>query len=304
MTGVLRAKVAGNWVDVQMPAPATDEVWVGPDDPGVNSQYEIWYDTDDDGPQYGNYAMGITNLGAFNIANGTLMPTSGATLFATVSNFYYTSGRRYRLFCEMNAVTSAAYASGAILLYIDGVAQAGGPWLEVSGGTNHYVHWSYEWYLEKYGMSAGLHTLQLYWSPTVGQMTMHTDMATIEVRDMGPSNPMNPLTQTTPPPWIPMAFATGWQSYGSGYQPGGYRKLGDMVFLKGLVTQVAGAAATIHNLPAGYRPGGTVIAGALTSTGMARYDISTGGVMTTSGTISVGNWVCLDGISFSTTPGN
>lgn len=307
MTGVLYAKVAGQWVPVQMPVPVTDEVWVGPDDPGVGSGYEIWYDTDDDGPQYGNYAQGVTNLGGFYIANGTAMPTSGNTAVAGVTNFYYVSGRRYRLLMELNAGTSAGAAgttsNGYFTLYVDGVAQAGGVWLTYPGGLHQ--HMSYEWYLEKYGMSAGLHRIDIYFTHSAGaQITLHTDNAQIEIRDVGPTNPMNPTTQTTPAPWTSLPYATGWQHYDvNSFNPGGYRKLGDVVYLRGLITQVAGATSTVFTLPTGFRPARQVIQSILTSTGQARFDITTGGVFTTSTAISAGNWVCLDSIDFSVTPG-
>lgn len=306
MTGVLYAKVAGAWVPVQMPVPSTDEVWVGPDDPGVSSPYEIWYDTDDDGPQYGNYAQGVTNLGGFFIANGTAMPTSGNTAVAGVTNFYYVSGRRYRLFFELNAGISAGAAgtvsNGYFSLYVDGVAQGGGLWVTYPGGVHQ--HLSYEFFLEKYGMSAGLHRIDLYYTHSSGaQVTLHTDNGTIEIRDVGPTNPMNPVTQTTPAPWAALPFSTGWQNYGAPFNSGGYRRLGDVVFLRGLITQVAGAGGTVARLPVGFRPVNQIIQSSLASTGQARYDIQTDGFITTSTSIAAGNWICYDGIEFSVTPG-
>jgi hypothetical protein len=302
MTGMLKAKVGGQWVDV--PSSANDEVYVGPSDPGLDSPFEVWYDTDDDGPQYGTYAQGVTNVGAFNIANGTAMPTSGATLVATVTNFYYTSGRRYRLFFELNAgIAVTSVASCNFTLWVDGVEQPGGVWHMYQTASHQHV--SYEFYLEKYGMSAGLHQLRLYYNHVAGgQVTLHTDAATFEVRDYGPANPMNPATQSTPAPWFPLPFTTGWASYAGGYQPGGYRRLGDMVFLRGLINQAAGAASTMFTLPTGYRPlGGIVLGSHISSIQMVRYDINVSGTFVTSATIQVNNWVSLEGIQFSVTPG-
>lgn len=308
MTGVLYAKVGGTWVPVG--GGGGDEVWVGPDDPGINSPHEIWYDTDDDGPQYGNYAQGVTNLGAFNFATGTAMPAAGGanTTVATVTNFYYVSGRRYRLLLELNAVTAAAAdvngtAAGWFGLRVDGVDQGGGVHFQTHLPSGSHSNFRYEWYLEKYGMSAGLHQLQLFWSPNVGQVTIYNDVGTCEIRDVGPSNPMNPATQTTPAPWLPMPFKTGWQNYGAPFNLGGYRRLGDTVTLRGLITQVGGAGGTMLQIPTGYRPSGQIIQAQLTSLGMSRYDILTDGNMTTSTTIQAGNWVCLDGIQYSVTGG-
>jgi hypothetical protein len=301
VTGVLYAKVNGQWVPVEFSG--KDEVWVGADDPGIDSSYEVWYDTDDDGPQYGNYAQGVTNLGVFNISNGQAMATSGNILFATVNNFYYTSGRRYRLFVELNAgVANATLGNGYLTLYVDGTAQAGGLWLTYPPGVHQ--HFSFEFFMEKYGMSAGLHNIQLYFThASGGQITLHTDNGTVEMRDVGPSNPMNPLTQTTPAPWYQLAFSTGWSNYGAPFNKGSYRRLGDEVFLRGLVQQGAGAGGTVCLLPTGYRPAGQNIQALLSSAGMVRYDIQTDGYFTTQATISAGNWICLDNIHFSVTGG-
>ena len=304
MTGVLYAKVNGAWVPVT--SGGGDEVWVGPDDPGANSPYEIWYDTDDDGPQYGNYAQGVTNLGYLSFGTGTTMPTSGRTIVGGVTNFYYTSGRRYRLFVELNAITSSAgTSSGWFDIGIDGVAQGGGVHHQATvTSPGSHQHFSYEFYLEKYGMTAGLHQLTVGCTMTVGQFTIYNDVGTIEVRDVGPANPMNPLTQTTPPPWIPFPFATGWAHYGSGYQSCGYRRLGDMVFLRGLAYIGAGAGTTVGTLPVGYRPPGTLIMSPQCAGGSLRLDISAAGVVANNAVaLTVGNWVSLDNLQFSVTPG-
>lgn len=309
MPGVLYAKVGGTWVPVT--SGGGDEVWVGPDDPGVNSPYEIWYDTDDDGPQYGNYAMGVTNLGGMYFASGTQMPAAGGanTNVAFVTNFYYTSGRRYRLLLELNAITAAAgTASGAFMLRIDGVDQAGGVHFQTTATSpGSHTNFRYEWFLEKYGMSAGIHQLIIYWSPTVGQVTIYNDVGTCEVRDVGPANPMNPLTQTTPAPWIPFPFAAGWGHYLSTYTPCGYRRLGDMVFLRGLAkcdTAFGTGTPTslLGTLPAGYRPPGASIFNPQCAGGALRMDINASGTLSNAVVVLTnGNWVSLEGISFSVT---
>jgi hypothetical protein len=305
MTGVLYAKVGGTWVPVT--SGGGDEVWVGPDDPGASSPYEIWYDTDDDGPQYGNYAHGVTNLGFFNISTGTTMPTSGRTVIATVQNFYYVSGRRYRLFIELNAITSSSgTSSGWFDIAVDGTAQGGGVHHQATTTSpGSHQHFTYEFYLEKYGMSAGLHTLTVGFTPTVGQMTIYNDVGTIEIRDVGPSNPMNPLTQTTPPPWIPFPFATGWSNYLNTYTACGYRKLGDMVFLRGLARVDAGATSLIGTLPTGYRPPAASIFSPQCAGGSLRMDINASGTVTNGAVVlTIGNWVSLENTQFSVTPGN
>jgi hypothetical protein len=315
MAGVLYAKVDGAWVPVQQPPAATDEVWVGSDDPGVGSSYEIWYDPDDDGVQYGTYAQGVTNLGAMSFGTGTLMPAAGGadTTVASLSNFFYASGRRYRLLLELNAITAIVAdangtASGSFGLMVDGVAQAGGVHFQTSLPSGTHTNFMYEWFLEKYGMSAGLHTLQVFWTPSLGQIRIYNDVGTFEVRDVGPANPMNPLTVTTPPAWIPFPFAAGWQSY-PGFQTCGYRRLGDMVFLRGLAqinTALGTPSSTIGTLPSGYRPPGTHLFASPVGepNAVIRTEVnSAGGVTCGANPLTNTNWCSLAPMSFSVTPG-
>ena len=89
-----------------------------------------------------------------------------------VSNFYYISGRRYRLFVEINAgIASASARQRYFGLHVDGTAQAGGVSLQSTARPGMHQHFSYEFYLEKYGMSAGLHNMYVTSPSTVGQIT-------------------------------------------------------------------------------------------------------------------------------------
>lgn len=122
--------------------------------------------------------------------------------------------------------------------------------------------------------------------------------------------------------WTNVTFTNGWVNYGT-FQGAQYRKVGDMVQLRGLIKSgTAGASA--FTLPAGYRPplniiltggNGTHVAintGAA-SAGTAhthpfsmsetsgRIDINTTGTVTPSAA-ATNNWICLDGLSFSITP--
>lgn len=53
--------------------------------------------------------------------------------------------------------------------------------------------------------------------------------------------------------WIAVTtFTVGWENYGGTYAPAAYRKIGDRVFLRGLVR--SGPTGSIFTLPAGFRP--------------------------------------------------
>ncbi len=102
MTGILRARVNGAWVDVTSATggTGTDEVWIGTDDPIVaNPTIELWYDSDDDPAatdraNFWNSAWGVV---AYSYATG------GDPGFTAVSDipgcsvtFNPVVGRRYR----------------------------------------------------------------------------------------------------------------------------------------------------------------------------------------------------------------
>jgi len=54
--------------------------------------------------------------------------------------------------------------------------------------------------------------------------------------------------------WANLSFGSGWGNLGSGWQAGQYKKIGDMVFLRGFVVRTSGSSARIATLPSGYRP--------------------------------------------------
>lgn len=57
-----------------------------------------------------------------------------------------------------------------------------------------------------------------------------------------------------PEPWIPMGLVgTGWANYGAGWAFAAYRKVGDVVQIRGLIGGGA-IGATIAVMPDGYRP--------------------------------------------------
>lgn len=99
--------------------------------------------------------------------------------------------------------------------------------------------------------------------------------------------------------WDGFNFGTGWANYGSGWNTGQVRKVGDWVFLRGLVYRFTGSDTTIATLPSGYRPPAGVIFAVDTNTGHGRVDIDSSGVIVLSAGGS--NNVSLSGIFFSTT---
>ena len=120
-------------------------------------------------------------------------------------------------------------------------------------------------------------------------------------------NRMSPLVVASTA-WVTLPFntANGWRAAG-GYQAPQYRKVGDIVYLRGTAerspnTPLDGAIAT---LPAGFRPPATISSMCQTYGALVRTDINSVGVITALASYVVGtgaNWSYygLDNISFST----
>ena len=107
------------------------------------------------------------------------------------------------------------------------------------------------------------------------------------------------------PAWITLPYATGWEHY-PGFQVPGYRKVGDLVYLRG-VTRIKTpltATSTVCTLPSGYCPPGAEVLNVRCGepNATARLDINAAGLVVLSLlTIAVGNWISLSGVTFSTT---
>jgi hypothetical protein len=110
-------------------------------------------------------------------------------------------------------------------------------------------------------------------------------------------------------PWIPFSYATGWSAYGATvFEVPGYRKIGDNVQLRGLVTAGVGVTTLFTTLPAGFRPSSSpnsldVLTACYISSGvMSRVDIASTGVMTIASAAN-GVWASMSSIpQFTTLP--
>lgn len=60
-------------------------------------------------------------------------------------------------------------------------------------------------------------------------------------------------TLTAPSTWTAVTFQNSWMDYGAGYQTVQYRKVGDIVYLRGLMRNGT-LAAVAFTLPVGFRP--------------------------------------------------
>lgn len=112
--------------------------------------------------------------------------------------------------------------------------------------------------------------------------------------------------------WTDVSFAANWAQYvvvnGGGWDRVQYKKIGDIVLLRGLVlrqTSNAASGTVITTLAAGYRPSGSknFTVWANTSTGQVaiRLTVESGGNVYCNGAqINTNGWVSFDGVIFST----
>lgn len=104
--------------------------------------------------------------------------------------------------------------------------------------------------------------------------------------------------------WITFPFALNYQGFGSGYQAPQYRKIGDLVYLRGTIsrnTASAGPGSVAGTLPTGYRPLATALFEQGGAGTRARVDVeSDGEVKHIDITLTVGGFLSFDGIVFST----
>jgi hypothetical protein len=165
---------------------------------------------------------------------------------------------------------------------------------------------------------------QFAWSP-FGSSTGPDTRKWMRQMYGGSGNIWGPWEQIAGPvPWIAPTFTNSWVDYGSGFQTVGYRKVGDVVQLRGLMKNgTLGASA--FTLPVGYRPTANILLTGLTS---AHASVTTGAasagtahthpitginetaarvdINAAAGTVIVpvsasNGWVSLDGLSFATT---
>lgn len=99
--------------------------------------------------------------------------------------------------------------------------------------------------------------------------------------------------------WTNVTYNTGWGNYSTGHHPISYKKVGDLVYLRGVAVRTSGSDPVICTLPSGYRPNLSVIFPATSNYAYCSIDITSGGVVTLVGG-SPTLWVAIDGIVFST----
>lgn len=306
----INALIDGAWQKITQPVP--DEVWVGPDAP-ASSGTELWYDTDAPGYTYDDLrwlsawgvigrAVKTTNQGGFS--SGTAPGEEISGLGTSVNSVV---GRRYRISCDVAAYADQHNIQVNFVLRLNRTytMQACNFPLPVANyGNRNYLELHYA------PAQSGVETWTMNIFRTYGAGNFAVNATTeqplqLVIEDVGPATGTAVPSQIVTP-WTTLPFAANWQSY-PGFQPCQYRKVGDIVYLRGLAQMVnASAGVGIAILPAGFRPPARLVIprwGGEPNAG-SRVDILNDGsvqIAHSTPAAAANNWIALDGIAFSVT---
>ena len=236
----------------------TDEVWVGPSQPS-DPAIELWYDTD--APSASsvdrwNSAWGVIATGTFVPPYAPHVVTTTEALTNAVTATLIT-GRRYRVSAQIRAINNLSGPNQLSFYLSDNGTQIRGHW----GGGDPYV-WSqgayqglnYEWHF--LGDNTP-HSFVLWVAPGAN-MNIYTDYGLWYIEDIGPiSYGIPPAVDPTPTAvaWTPIIPLNNWTLPGGTEVQPGFRKIGDVVYLKGSLMGGATPPAlgqSAFQLPAGY----------------------------------------------------
>jgi hypothetical protein len=139
-----------------------------------------------------------------------------------------------------------------------------------------------------------------YWAVGVNGNTIGTATASILITaDNNVSVKDNFQAGSLGTSWAALTFNTGWANFGGSNGNAQYKKVGDLVFLRGLITRSSGSETVIGTLPEGFRPPAAYYYTTASDSGYGRLHITSAGqVIYGAGGLT---WFSLSGIVFSTT---
>ena len=301
---VLKARINGQWV----PLNGSDEVHVGPSDPTIAST-ELWVDTDEPNVMTNdmrwNTSWGVVAIGSFAAsAQGTVIPSGSVVTNPLV--FTSVVGRRYRLRCAVRAIEAGGGVPSA--MYSE-VRRNGSP-----VGDQHHPSWTVlstayasitlEVLLTGDGTTATWDVAIKTSGSSSTSFRAYPDQSSSHffIEDIGPVSTSVPMVNPTPA-WLPMTLGSGWSNLAGGWPPAQYRKVGDMVQLRGMVTTAGSGIGVWNPIPAGYGPPAQIILSAPYAPpsgphGAARCDC----YPTYLNAVAPVNYLSLNGLSWSVTP--
>ena len=233
--------------------------------------------------------------GSQSINTGTPTDITGAVLPINVP-----PGRMIRLRGKIHVSASGAAGTRARLLIQEGGTVLDGAYMVISGAS-----FGEEMEAVAYvNPTPGAHTYKLTLSRDNGSTAV---VIYTNVGDAKTSFVAEDITGTEAPTgayyeamWTPVTtFTNSWVNYGGTYTPAAYRKVNDLVYLRGLIKN--GTISTpAFNLPVGYRPAWDHHFTALSNSLLAGVRVFQDGRVTP-GDPGSNLWIALDGIVFGVT---
>jgi hypothetical protein len=191
------------------------------------------------------------------VAMGSMLPLtsipSGTTTITNPLAFTSLVGRRYRLSYQIRVI-GATTGNGVNIKFL-GSGLTGVGWDLWHATTVNYSYIKGDAVFDGTGVTS---TYGLTATVT-GTLGVWLDaVSNFYIEDMGPNTaPALPIP-VTPPTWTPMGtLLNGWVWYGGVEMPPAYRKIGDMVQVRGTIknaTPSPGATQAFYTLPVGFRP--------------------------------------------------
>jgi len=278
-SGVLKAKVGGQWVPI-----------IGS---GMSAEVARW-----------NSAWGVVATASLTATN---LPTDTAVTVASLS-FQTVAGRRYRVAFAGRAVAASAACYVRINLLVNGTPVSGSEVLKYLPST-HYEAVLYEWLLSGDGLTK---TFTIRCTVIGASATIYgePELSRFYVEDVGPVTPSAVAPPNPTPAWTNATLQNSWVNVSSStFTSARYRLNGDRVEVEGLVGGGAYSVA-IFTLPAGYRPSKNFVftcfgSGANGAVGAFRVDVQPDGTVlvqaAAAGTTGPPSYMTLTGIQFSIT---
>jgi hypothetical protein len=250
---------------------------------------------------YGN-ALGIVQMGSFlaplvphSVAANTNNPiTNPLTRTMAV-------GRRYRLHLQIRAINPSA-PNNIVSFYLRdngtpnrSTTYGGDPYVWMDGPFQSAV---FSWLFDGDGAS---HALEVIANSGVG-FDLYTDYGLYYLEDVGPNtSPALPIPET-PPTWTPVPLGATWTHWAAPWGPCGYRKIGDVVTLRGLAVSTS-TVTTIATLPVGFRPAVSYIGPTIGQDAFSEIRVNLDGTIVVAYGPAITNtsWVSLNNVFFSTT---
>lgn len=288
------------------------EVAIDPNDPIVPVPSAVlWYDTDaasSPAPSASELrwftAWGIVAMGAV-VSGNPLKITSTEQAVTSPISMTMQVGRKYRIAFSARATTTNPSANGILQVWL---CNSGAHFFATSvlpyppNNVAYYNTAHYEWIVDGDG-SSKTWTIALVSGVPVDVYT--AEQASFYVEDIGPvgGQAVQTLPVGTVTAWTNITPINSWVHYSAPFGPAQYRKNGDVVEMRGLVSggAMGGTAAPLCLLPAGFRPNGrTCIFAAAQTDAFGEVRVGFDGNVVPYVGAATGGWIALDTVKFST----